>query len=660
MGVSIAEFLISIGFQVSSGQLAKFNSATSGASSGFNKLSKSAELASVAVFAAVAKISDDLDKLYFVSQRTKAAADNLEAFSYAATQIGVSGNTAAASIENLASKLRRLPGLRGLLRNMGIDSGGDPTQIATQLQAALQKRFPNRQDVQLRYADMFGIDEKLYLQLDHMAEFEKQRNEDAARLGVNLTVATKAANGLWTMLRRIGEMFRLIGDLVVQKGAPNITRIWSQMYDFLRDHASQIASLIEVIVVGISQFLSILARLAIRLAEAINGLVTWYSSLSSVSQGVIKILGALLIAWRVFNAGLLASPIGRIIALLTGFLLLLDDFMTYREHGRAHSLFDWGNISKTIDNMGQSLRAIGITVQEGWQWLIDLVHELQNLTFDGLKTKLDRVMEQGKRAAGISDRTDMEGAPEGSATAGQEVDAQRIAAGLKAGGRSDDDIAAILGNLDKESSLNPAAGKGTAHVGLAQWSPERQAQFKAWGGKNVEDASAAEQAAFIAWDLSPAGHYAAVGRAMAAASGIAAKSNIFAEQYETPATPGTAAMDAEDRHRAARAEYWAGRIQNHPSGVAPLDDHYQEHRGAYDELGRSFQHLIHPGTSPLMPSSPGQSSAAPAGGPTAHIAQSTTVHVHGSGDPAAAGRVVADAQDAINGRLLRNTRGILT
>ncbi len=145
MSVSIAEYLISIGFP-RIGWRSFRNSPRHRPR--HKQASKNCDLQPRRqpwpCFAATAKMSDDLDRLYFVSKRVRDGADNLAAFGYAATQVGISVSTANSSVEQFASNLRRMPGLQGLLRNMGVDPNQPASQAITGLHAALEKRFPNQ------------------------------------------------------------------------------------------------------------------------------------------------------------------------------------------------------------------------------------------------------------------------------------------------------------------------------------------------------------------------------------------------------------------------------------------------------------------------------------------------------------------------------------
>ncbi len=159
------------------------------------------------------------------------------------------------------------------------------------------------------------------------------------------------------------------------------------------------------------------------------------------------------------------------------------------------------------------------------------------------------------------------------------------------------------------------------------------------------------------------------------AHSVEEKARIFAEGYETPATPGSAAMNAEDVNRMSRAKYWEGRKLLDPNAVNPIQRHYEQNRGVYSDALTRLRKLLHrndaangghpwiePNPMPLgslgtdypLPSAGGGSNT------SAQIHQSTTIHVHGTSDPATNAQRVADAQHSVNGRLLRNMRGIIT
>lgn len=62
-------------------------------------------------------------------------------------------------------------------------------------------------------------------------------------------------------------------------------------------------------------------------------------------------------------------------------------------------------------------------------------------------------------------------------------------------------VAGFLGNFEVEGGFNGAKGDGGTAHGIAQWRGERQTNFKRVIGKPVGEASHAEQARFVAWEM---------------------------------------------------------------------------------------------------------------------------------------------------------------
>jgi len=112
--------------------------------------------------------------------------------------------------------------------------------------------------------------------------------------------------------------------------------------------------------------------------------------------------------------------------------------------------------------------------------------------------------------------------------------------------------AGIVGNLQQESSLNPTAKNidkfGKSHLGIAQWDPERQADFKTWAGFDIADPRANDlmlQAAFVNFELQK-GKKIAVGNALKQMKTTESSSNLVSQKYEI-------AGDTSDIKRAAYA-----------------------------------------------------------------------------------------------------------
>ena len=109
--------------------------------------------------------------------------------------------------------------------------------------------------------------------------------------------------------------------------------------------------------------------------------------------------------------------------------------------------------------------------------------------------------------------------------------------------------AGIVGNIQKESMFNyKALGDNGKAFGLAQWHPDRQANFKKAYGKDIRQASYKEQLAFINYELTK-GDERKAGNKLKKAKTAGQAGAIVSEFYERPK-----AVEAEKRERAKIAE----------------------------------------------------------------------------------------------------------
>lgn len=115
-------------------------------------------------------------------------------------------------------------------------------------------------------------------------------------------------------------------------------------------------------------------------------------------------------------------------------------------------------------------------------------------------------------------------------------------------GWSKQQAAGIVGNLQKESQFNhTAVGDSGKAYGIAQWHPDRQANFKAKYGKNIQQASYAEQLAFVNHELTN-GTEQAAGKRLRKATTAAQAGAVVSQFYERPKN-----VESEKRERAAIA-----------------------------------------------------------------------------------------------------------
>lgn len=115
-------------------------------------------------------------------------------------------------------------------------------------------------------------------------------------------------------------------------------------------------------------------------------------------------------------------------------------------------------------------------------------------------------------------------------------------------GWSKEQAAGIVANLQRESQMDPKAiGDNGKAVGIAQWHPDRQANFRRWAGKDLKDASVEEQMRFVHYELTQGSEQKA-GALLRATQNARQAGEVVSRYYERPL-----ASDAEASRRGSSA-----------------------------------------------------------------------------------------------------------
>lgn len=293
----IREFLVALGFKVDEKGLKKFKAGVDDATKGVVRMVGTIQGAALAIGAGVSAFASKLEALYFVSQRTGAAATSLKALEYAAKNLGVSSQAAFGTVENLAKFLRNNPGSEGYLAGIGVqtrDANGqlrDTVDILSDLGAELAKK-PTW--LASQYGNTLGIDENLLLAMRNgdFAKFMQQYKEMSKSNG--LDKATKDSHEFMIVLRDLGTTFE---NLAIRIEGALLTKIGPQLERFKRwfeknspaiaDRIGDIASAVLAAAAAMGPPIAWLADKFIELDKATDG---WSTKLL-LAIGVFKILG---------------------------------------------------------------------------------------------------------------------------------------------------------------------------------------------------------------------------------------------------------------------------------------------------------------------------------------------------------------------------------
>ena len=176
--------------------------------------------------ASVLKISSQMDKLYFSSQRTGSSAKNMMALEYAAKQIGLSAEDARGALEAMAEALRTSPGVAGLLKSMNINPNEEGVQRLIDLVTQLKKLpYP----VAAAFAKNFGIPEATFNQLYHHLDELKARMEEGRRLNPIDDEQVRKFNEFMSKVRQLESRFDGLKNAMGARFLP----IGDKLLDFL-------------------------------------------------------------------------------------------------------------------------------------------------------------------------------------------------------------------------------------------------------------------------------------------------------------------------------------------------------------------------------------------------------------------------------------------
>ena len=180
---TIKEFLVRLGFRVDEDGLKKFNNGISAATKSVVALGLAVEGLAISVAYGVERFSQQLEQLYFASQRTKSSAENIRALDTAAQNFGATAGEAKASLEAFAHFLRANPTGEAVVRMFGVktrDRNGnlrDTSEMMVELGEQFQK-MPTW--MALQRGQMLGLSENTILALSnpgYRASYSQLQNE---------------------------------------------------------------------------------------------------------------------------------------------------------------------------------------------------------------------------------------------------------------------------------------------------------------------------------------------------------------------------------------------------------------------------------------------------------------------------------------------------
>lgn len=308
----IKEFLVALGFQVDVESTRDFEQAIDRATKVAIGLATTLEALAAAAVAAVTKVSNQFEQLYYSSQRVQSTVGNIRAFDYAISQLGGSAGAAQESLENFGDALRSNPAMEGMLTGLGIrtrDAHGHLRQTTDMLVefGRLAKGMPLYEA--RGYAQMLGIDNRT---LDAL-----MRDPTA-------------------FIKHYLDMIKQSG--VDQDKAAEASARWAQRW---RDLTNRLVLWTD--------------KLALMLQGPMGRLIDWFEKANRETHGLSTEMIAL--AALLTPLLLVLDPIVvAVLGLAGAFAALAADFQSFKSG--AGSAINWGPWVKDIDKIGKDLSSL--------------------------------------------------------------------------------------------------------------------------------------------------------------------------------------------------------------------------------------------------------------------------------------------------------------
>lgn len=498
---------------------------------------------------------------------------------------GGDANSAAASINGLNQSLVKLsltgesdilPYLRALQAfapkaNLSLQDANGNMRTAMQLLPELHKAVQGM-DAARATAILTGLglgQDVINVLIASDKEFNKFM-QDQKRWGTVTEAQAKGAQRLQYSMAGVSQSFETLGRIMVQQLGPYLERVNQRLTDlfvWFQSHPKEMEQAIWAIVAAVTALalvfggpIAIIGVLTAAVALLYNDWLDWNQKGTSafgdfwqfVIDGWNKIESVGKQVWQAIDEtvgpvirGLVTVWLDWQRVVMNGLKLIYQLFFgTSDDIKRA-----WGNLIGSLKKTWSDLwDGLGDAILNAAPKIYDAVKHAFGQAFSWAINRANTVWRAltghdligGDSETSAADKAAAVGP--GSAKlnpadrAQQEADIQH----LMGKGWSREAASGIVGNLLAESSgdikaqgdFNKKTGQYDAY-GLAQWHPDRQANFKKVFGKDIRESTRQEQLDFVDWELRNS--HKGAGDALKNASSAKQAAHIVMNQYEMPA-----------------------------------------------------------------------------------------------------------------------------
>ena len=636
---TLKSFLVSVGFKLDDQSFKKLNESldkTTKSVEGFDwslgiglaGAAAAAVAAAATVAVAVEKMANKFDQLFFASDRIGASVGDIQAFSYAVSQMGGTAQGAQAALEGLARKMRDNPGTAQQI-NAATGAHIENGKLTLKILEDMGKSFQKMSDqghyyTALQRAESWGIDEKtMRAMMAGVDKFAEQYKEKMKAAGLNPEEAARDAHAYKTAWSSIWSSLETDMDAalaMIVKGGGGATK---ELDEALTANAKDISEAIKGIV-------EIVGSMVVGFVEAVGGSDDLKTAMGNIAKSIKEVTHE--IRW------------------------LIDEFKLLFEYLESK----WSIVTK-LKELNDALSPI--------KW-----------GAKALGYASDHI--NGGTSSGSSSTGDAIDSSEGKANAGKVTESKAALAKESydfwiSKGLTPAQAAGVVGMEQGESQFDPnAVGDGGAAKGSFQWHADRRANIKAATGIDISNSTHQQQLEAAWWEFNNTEKAAFDKIKNSKTAGQAAAAGVT--YYERPADKA-----GQSAVRGQMANYWANRFAD--KNVADKGPGVLESLGKMFGIGASkaanaantassagaakveSAANLYGMAGAFKPGAPSPFSVSPSGvgginswnnpSTTNHVNQKVEIKVDGSGDPHAVGAAVGANMDRVNADIIRNLQG---
>ncbi len=269
------------------------------------------------IFWAADKAAGGMEKLQYAAAWAGTTPKGMNAFSYAAQQLGENAGEAEADLAKFGNTLKTIPAMEGVLKNLGIqtrDAKGnwrDMADLATEYMAKL-KDMPKLQ--REARGGMLGLGENtIRVGVDgRFAGYERQYKSDQDAVGNDDDANGKRGAAFEQSSRRLKSTVGGIYNRVMGGAMADLQPQLDKLQQWMADHGDQVAATLDRITKDIIALANaVLEKLSqINWNAVLSGIENFVKDFDKVATGAFGEEGSLIAPFALFGAALLTKFVG--------------------------------------------------------------------------------------------------------------------------------------------------------------------------------------------------------------------------------------------------------------------------------------------------------------------------------------------------------------